>query len=46
MNILNDLNLVGKTIILVTHDIDIANKSKRIIKLQDGKITDDSIIVN
>jgi putative ABC transport system ATP-binding protein len=28
----------GKTIIIVTHDLDLAKRVKRIIKLKDGKI--------
>lgn len=32
------LNKEGKTIVIVTHDMEVANKAKRIIKLEDGKI--------
>jgi len=32
------LNKEGKTIIVVTHDLEIAKKAKRIIRLRDGKI--------
>lgn len=38
---LKQLNLEGKTIILVTHDQTIAKKSKRIIQLEDGNIVSD-----
>ncbi len=34
----NDLSAEGKTIILVTHDQNIANHAKKIYKLKDGKI--------
>jgi len=41
MKILNDLNLKGITIILVTHEKDIAQYGSRIIKMKDGKIIED-----
>lgn len=41
MNILKGLNQEGKTLILITHDIDIAKMAHRIIKISDGKICAD-----
>jgi len=41
MNILQNLNNEGKTIILVTHEMDTANHAKRIIRLKDGNIVFD-----
>ena len=41
MKILNDLNSQGITIVLVTHEDDIANYGSRIIKMKDGKIIED-----
>lgn len=38
MKLLTDLNEKGKTIIIVTHDINIANQCNRIIELEDGKL--------
>ncbi|WP_264167679.1 ABC transporter ATP-binding protein [Clostridium tagluense] len=38
MNILKDLNKNGKTIIIVTHDNNVANFCDRIITIDDGKI--------
>lgn len=38
LNIFQELNEEGQTIIIVTHDINIANKCKRIIKIVDGKV--------
>lgn len=46
MNILKKLNSEGKTIIIVTHDINIANMCGRTISLSDGEVCDDSIIKN
>ena len=42
MKILNDLNLSGITIVLVTHENDIAEYGSRIIKMKDGKIIEDN----
>jgi putative ABC transport system ATP-binding protein len=42
MEMLGKLNESGKTIILVTHEHDIAANAKRIIQMRDGVIVDDS----
>lgn len=42
MEIFQDLNGQGHTIIMITHEPDIAEHAKRIIQLKDGKIIDDS----
>ena len=42
MKILNDLNKLGITIVLVTHEDDIAKYGSRIIKMKDGKIIEDN----
>jgi putative ABC transport system ATP-binding protein len=41
MEILKQLYRDGKTVILITHDLDIAGQAKRIIKMQDGCIASD-----
>ena len=38
--LLADLNAEGQTIIIVTHDTEIAANAKRVIKMRDGQITD------
>lgn len=38
LKIFQDLNAAGKTIVLVTHDPDIAAVSKRVIEIRDGRI--------
>ena len=41
MKILNDLNAKGITVVLVTHEDDIAKYASRIIKMKDGQIIED-----
>jgi len=41
MGLLDDLNRRGNTIILVTHEEDIAQHAQRVVKLMDGKIVYD-----
>lgn len=43
MNVLKKINESGKTVIIVTHDENIANKTNRIVRLCDGKIVSDSM---
>src|SRR4051794_17688874 len=42
MEMLGRLNDAGKTIIMVTHEDDIAEHAKRIIRMRDGLVVDDS----
>lgn len=42
MEILKTLHEEGRTVILITHDNDIAAQAKRVIKIMDGKIVQDS----
>jgi putative ABC transport system ATP-binding protein len=41
MNLLTDLNQAGKTIIMVTHENDIAAWAKRVVRMRDGVIESD-----
>ena len=43
MEILRSLHKEGRTVILITHDNDIAGQAKRIISIMDGKIVEDKI---
>ena len=42
MEILNGLHEEGRTVILITHDNEIASRAKRVIKIKDGHIEMDS----
>ena len=42
MQILRELHSEGRTVILITHDNDIADQADRVIRINDGKIVDDT----
>jgi putative ABC transport system ATP-binding protein len=42
MDFLGKMNQEGKTIILITHDLELIKYSKRVIHIRDGKITSDT----
>jgi putative ABC transport system ATP-binding protein len=41
MSLMYELHSLGNTIVLITHDNDIAMKAKRVIRIQDGEIVED-----
>ena len=41
LSILIDLNKKGKTVIIVTHDLELSRNAKRVVTLSDGKIISD-----
>lgn len=45
MNLLKELHKRGNTIVLITHNNDIANQANRIIRIHDGKIVEDRQVI-
>ncbi len=43
MGLFEQLNAAGRTIIMVTHDEDVAGHAKRIVRVKDGRIVDDRL---
>ncbi|HEY2824078.1 MAG TPA: hypothetical protein VGI83_00890, partial [Gemmatimonadales bacterium] len=46
IGILQELNDHGLTIVLVTHELDIAQFAKRVLVFRDGKIRKDDAVLN
>lgn len=46
LDLIKKLNEEGNTIVLVTHDNNIAMQAKRIVRIQDGKVIEDKLIRN
>lgn len=44
LQFIKKLNEEGTTIILITHDNDIASQAKRLVRIQDGKIIEDTVM--
>lgn len=44
MDIFQELNREGKTIVMVTHELDIAQHATRIIRFRDGEISEDNAV--
>ena len=42
MDMLQELNQAGQTIILITHDLNVASKAKRIVRISDGKLYEET----
>ena len=40
MDIFNELNAEGRTIIMITHDAKIAKHAKRIVRILDGNLSE------
>ncbi len=46
MAIFQELNREGVSIILVTHELEIANHTRRIINFKDGILSNDTLVKN
>lgn len=44
MKMLKELHANGNTIVLITHDNDIAMQAKRVVRIQDGQINEDRMV--
>jgi putative ABC transport system ATP-binding protein len=41
LQVFSQLNAEGRTVVIITHEEDVAAHVKRIVRLRDGEITDD-----
>jgi ABC-type lipoprotein export system ATPase subunit len=42
MKMLKEIHSEGNTIVLITHDSDVARQAERVVRIADGKITSDT----
>ena len=42
MDIFEKINAAGNTVVVVTHEEDIAHRAKRVIRLRDGSVESDA----
>ena len=45
MNLFTNFHKQGQTIIVITHEIEVANQAERIISIKDGKIFEDQKVL-
>jgi len=43
LNLFSDLNRNGRTVLLITHDADVASHARRIVQTRDGQIVSDEV---
>jgi putative ABC transport system ATP-binding protein len=43
MQLLKDINKEGMTVFVITHEEDVAEQTKRIVRLKDGRIISDEL---
>lgn len=43
MNLISDIHQLGNTVVLVTHEEDIARYAKRVVRLRDGVVESDQL---
>jgi putative ABC transport system ATP-binding protein len=46
MALFQELNAHGKTVVIVTHEEDIARHCKRLIRFKDGRVLSDEVVAN
>ena len=44
LSLFDELHDAGRTVVLITHEKDIADRAGRIVRLRDGLVTDDSVL--
>jgi len=42
LNVFDELSTAGRTIVIITHEPDVGARAKRLIRLVDGRIVEDS----
>jgi putative ABC transport system ATP-binding protein len=45
LGLLHEVHATGRTVVLITHDSDIAATAQRLVRIHDGRVSEDSMIV-
>jgi putative ABC transport system ATP-binding protein len=43
LDLFDQINAAGRTVVVITHEDDVAHRAKRIIRMRDGKIISDKL---
>jgi len=46
LQLMDELHAEGKTLVVVTHDSDVARRSRRIIRMLDGRVESDRSVID
>ena len=43
LNLFDQINQAGRTVVVITHEDEVAKRAKRVVRMRDGKIISDEI---
>jgi len=43
LDLFDQINAAGRTVVVITHEDDVAARAKRVVRMRDGKIISDSL---
>ncbi len=43
LDLFDQINAAGRTVVVITHELEVANRAKRVIRMRDGKIVSDEL---
>jgi len=43
LDLFDQINAAGRTVVVITHEDDVASRARRVVRMRDGKIISDSL---